>query len=135
MRNRPSTLGPMETDLRVAVCTNRVPDGVAESIAALREQVPVGALALVTSGLSAAEQEAHRAAFGGTVLSEPLPGLSRARNRALAWAASEGAEMLAFVDDDAVVCLGWWEALERRWREAPPEVACIGGPIRPRYWI
>jgi GT2 family glycosyltransferase len=67
------------------------------------------------------------------VLVEPRPGLSRARNRALAWAAEDGAEVLAFVDDDAVVAPGWWEALSRRWDEAPAEVACIGGPIRPRY--
>jgi GT2 family glycosyltransferase len=68
------------------------------------------------------------------VLAEPLPGLSRARNRALAWAA-EGAEAIAFVDDDAVVEEGWREALGRRWEEAPREVACIGGPIRPRYAV
>jgi succinoglycan biosynthesis protein ExoM len=67
------------------------------------------------------------------VLDEPRPGLSRARNRALGWAAGEGAEVLAFVDDDAVVEPGWWDALCRRWAEAPAEVACIGGPIRPRY--
>ena len=90
---------------------------------------------LITSGLPAAEQESHRAAFPGTVLSEPRPGLSRARNRALAWAAESGADALAFVDDDAVVAPGWWEALGRRWEEAPPEVACIGGPIRPRYAV
>jgi GT2 family glycosyltransferase len=32
-----------------------------------------------------------------------------------------------------VVAPGWWEALRRRWDEAPADVACIGGPIRPRY--
>jgi GT2 family glycosyltransferase len=37
------------------------------------------------------------------------------------------------VDDDAVVAGGWYEALVRRWGEAPPEVACVGGPIRPRF--
>jgi GT2 family glycosyltransferase len=67
------------------------------------------------------------------VLAEPRPGLSRARNRALAWASEQGAEVLAFVDDDAVVDPGWWHALGSRWAEAPADVACIGGPIRPRY--
>jgi GT2 family glycosyltransferase len=123
----------MNTDIRVAVCTNRPPAAVAEALAALREQAGEGALALVTSGLEPPAVDAHRAASGVDVLVEPRPGLSRARNRALAWAAEAGAEVLAFVDDDAVVDPGWWQALRSRWQEAPPEVACIGGPIRPRY--
>src|SRR3954469_11183825 len=123
----------MNTDMRVAVCTNRLPDAVRESLAALREQAGDGALALVTSGLPAAAGEAPRAAFGGAVLAEPRPGLSRARNRALAWAAEAGTGVLAFVDDDAVVADGWWQALGRRWDDAPADVACIGGPIRPAH--
>jgi GT2 family glycosyltransferase len=125
----------MNTDLRVAVCTNRDPVAVAESTAALRAQVGAEALILVTSGLSGAEVTAHRSAFSGTVLAEPRPGLSRARNLALAWAEESGGGVVAFVDDDAVVCAGWFDALARRWAEAPPEVACIGGPIRPRFAI
>jgi GT2 family glycosyltransferase len=125
----------MNPDPRVAVCTNRDPSAVAESLAALRAQVPEGSLALVTSGLTRAQEEAHRAAFPGLVLSEPRAGLSRARNRALGWAAEVGAQALAFVDDDAVAEPGWWQALGRRWEEAPPEVACIGGPIRPRFSV
>jgi GT2 family glycosyltransferase len=121
----------MNTDIRVAVCTNRQPAAVAEALGALREQAGEGALALVTSGLAPAAVDSHRAAFGGTVLVEPRPGLSRARNRALAWAPEAG--VLAFVDDDAVVDPGWWEALARRWDEAPASIGCIGGPIRPRY--
>jgi GT2 family glycosyltransferase len=123
----------MNTNMRVAVCSNRLPAAVAEALDALREQTGDAPLALVTSGLPADQVAAHREAFGGTVLSEPRPGLSRARNRALAWAAEAGADVLAFVDDDAVVDRDWWEALGRRWDEAPAEVACIGGPIRPRY--
>ena len=121
--------------MRVAVCTNRPPAAVADALAALREECGEGPLALVTSGLAAAEVEAHREAFGAPVLAEPRPGLSRARNRALGWAAAEGADVLAFVDDDAVVAGGWWDALRRRWDEAPATVACIGGPIRPRYSV
>jgi glycosyltransferase involved in cell wall biosynthesis len=81
--------------------------------------------------LGATEVEAHKAAFAGTVLEEPRGGLSRARNRALDWC--EPDDVLAFVDDDAVVCDGWYEALERSWAQAPAEIACIGGPIRPRW--
>jgi GT2 family glycosyltransferase len=107
----------------VAVCTSREPERMAESVAALRRQVPEGRLVVVASGREPAAGELH----------EPRPGLSHARNRALAWAAEQGAEVLAFVDDDAVVEGGWYDALTRRWEEAPDEVACIGGPIRPRF--
>jgi glycosyltransferase involved in cell wall biosynthesis len=120
----------MNTHLRVAVCTNRHPEAVAESLAALRGQVPADALALVTSGLPAGPAAAYDAPV---VIAEPAAGLSRARNRALEWA--DGADVLAFVDDDAVVDEGWYEALGRRWDEAPADVACIGGPIRPRFSV
>jgi GT2 family glycosyltransferase len=121
----------MSTRIRVAVCTNRGPEAVADCLAALSAQLGGERLALVTSGLQSAASDRHRAAFGGEVLVEPRPGLSRARNRALAW--TPDGEVLAFVDDDAVVAEGWWDALCRRWDEAPAEVACIGGPIRPRF--
>ena len=114
----------MNTHLRVAVCTNRDPDAVAESLRALRGQVPEGRLALVLSGVEG-DYDAP------LVLAEPATGLSRARNRALEWA--RDADVIAFVDDDAVIDAGWYEALQRRWDEAPAEVACIGGPIRPRF--
>src|SRR3954471_24442672 len=104
----------MNTDLRVAVCTNRSPDAALE---ALRPQVPAEALAVVVSGR-----------VDPVFLSEPRPGLSHARNRALAWA--DSADVLAFVDDDVVVDPGWYLALKARWDEAPADVACIGGPIR-----
>src|SRR3954454_7357539 len=123
----------MNTDIRVAVCTNRPPAAVKEALDALVEQAGNGALALITSGLEPAAVEGHRAAFGGTVLVEPRPGLSRARHRALAWAAEAGAAVLAYVDDDAVVAAGGWRALAACWHEAPGDVGCIGGPIRPRY--
>jgi len=118
--------------LRVAVCTNRPAGDVAACLGALADQVPADHLALVTSGQPAVELERHKDAFGGAVLVEPRSGLSRARNRALAWAGPDDA-VLAFVDDDAVVEPGWRDALVRRWEEAPARVACVGGPIRPRF--
>jgi GT2 family glycosyltransferase len=121
------------TRIRVAVCTNRPPGAVAEALAAIAADAPGASRALVTSGLPDADVAAHRAAAPGwEVLVEPLPGLSRARNRALAWADHDD-DVLAFVDDDAVVEPGWHDALRRGWDEAPSQVACIGGPIRPRF--
>ncbi|HET8673767.1 MAG TPA: glycosyltransferase family A protein, partial [Thermoleophilaceae bacterium] len=95
--------------LRIAVCTNRGPAEAAESLAALAAQAPAVDLLLVTSGLPSEQVEAHRAAFDGELLAEPRPGLSRARNRAVA-RCDEG-DVLASVDDDALVCAGWYEAL------------------------
>jgi GT2 family glycosyltransferase len=117
--------------MRIAVCTNRLPAAVEECLNALREQAGTDSVVLVTSGLPDEIVAAHRDAFGGAVIAEPRPGLSRARNRALE--AAEG--VLAFVDDDAVVADGWWDALRRRWDEAPADVACIGGPIRARFAV
>jgi glycosyltransferase involved in cell wall biosynthesis len=111
------------TALFVAVCTARSPERAAEAVEALRGQVPEDRLAIVASGGAPREGALH----------EPRPGLSHARNRALAWAEESGAEALAYVDDDAVADPGWYRALTRRWDEAPAEVACIGGPIRPRF--
>src|SRR3954454_10074607 len=117
----------MNTDLRVAACSNRSPGAIAEALDALRRQVPGERLALVVSGVDDAGYEAPE------VLREPAPGLSRARNRALEWAAD--ADVLAFVDDDAVLEPGWYELLLRRWDVAPGQVAFIGGPLHPRFSV
>ena len=122
----------MAVRLRVAVCTNRPAGRVRACLAALAPQVPKGDLAVVASALPAAELERLRRSAAATVLVEPRPGLSRARNRALEWAGDDDI-VLAFVDDDTLPDEGWREALLRGWEEAPPEVACIGGPIRPRF--
>lgn len=124
----------MSPEVAVAVCTNREPPAVEECLAALRDQLAGRRLALVTSGLGPDAVARHRSAAGKgvEVLEEPLPGLARARNRALAWAP---APVLAFVDDDAVVDSGWFLALSLAWDDAPAEVACIGGPIHPRYEV
>jgi GT2 family glycosyltransferase len=113
--------------LRIAVCTNRSPAEAAESLAALREQAPAEDVVVVTSGLPAEAAPG----FGETVLVEPRAGLSRARNRALDWCSED--DLIAFVDDDAVAGTGWYAGLLRAWEAAPETVACIGGPIRPRW--
>ena len=119
----------------VAVCTNRSPAEAAEALAALAEQAPVERILVVTSGLAGEVAEGHRAGAPGPVEEEPRPGLSLARNRALEWAAGQGARAIAFVDDDAVVDPGWWEALAAHWAEVPGDVGVIGGPIRPRWAV
>jgi Glycosyl transferase family 2 len=117
----------------VAVCTNRSPSEAAEALTALAAQVPAERILVVTSGLSEEATAEHRGTAPGAVEAEPEPGLSLARNRALDWAEQQGAFAIAYVDDDAVVDPGWWDALARRWAESDERIAVIGGPIRPRW--
>ena len=126
-------MGVVAPELRVAICTSRPAAAAREAVAAAASQVPEGHLVVVTSGLDRGAVAEHAAAFSGTVLVEHRPGLSRARNRALAWA--PGDAVLAFVDDDAVVDPGWADELTGAWAAADERVACIGGPIRPRFEV
>jgi glucosyl-dolichyl phosphate glucuronosyltransferase len=126
--------------LRIAVCTNRPPAAVAACLKGLAADGVSGSeVLLVTSGLGAGEIEPHRAALaaalpGARLVGESRAGLSHARNAALE-AVAEEAEVVAYVDDDAVVVPGWQRALRGAWARAEPAVACIGGPIRPRFAV
>jgi len=84
---------------------------------------------MVLSGASAGA----RPALGDhvRVLTEPRPGLSRARNRGLVECDDD--DVIAFVDDDAIVGDDWHDAMQAAWERAESRVACIGGPIRPRF--
>jgi GT2 family glycosyltransferase len=118
--------------IRTCICTDRPAASVAPALAALAAVGAPPAL-LVLSGLDDASATAHEAAAGpaATILREPRPGLSNARNRALAECADD--DVIAFVDDDAIVDENWLSRLQAAWERAEPDVACIGGPIRPRF--
>jgi glucosyl-dolichyl phosphate glucuronosyltransferase len=124
------------TTVHVAVCTNRSPADVAACLETLAFQAGGLGAMLVCSGLTESQTEEHaraarRAVPGIVVLREPRPGLSHARNRALA--ACEDDDVLAFVDDDALIGPGWLSRLTAAWDAAGEKVACIGGPVRPRF--
>src|SRR2546423_1675179 len=126
--------------LVVTVCTNRRPEAVAETLRALERQL---AKAPDASGLVVSSPGGHHAELvelatelGFEAARAGEPGLAAARNRALELV--EGDRVIAFVDDDAIPAPDWLERLSARWREAPPELACIGrggpaggGPSRP----
>ncbi|HKG35623.1 MAG TPA: glycosyltransferase family 2 protein [Solirubrobacterales bacterium] len=119
-----------------AICTNRAPAEVRpalEPAARQAAEIPGASALLVTSGL---DDEAHRAhaeaaaVLGARAVAAPT-GLSAARNRALedpGWA-----DVVAYLDDDAVPAPDWLERLAARWAEAPPEVAAIAGRIAARW--
>jgi len=60
---------------------------------------------------------------------EPRLGISSARNRALAYAISNGFDRLAFVDDDETTSPGWLNALLDEMQRTGAEL--VGGPVRP----
>jgi len=65
-----------------------------------------------------------------TWLHEPIPGLSHARNVAIA---NTETPVISFLDDDAVACDGWLAAKLRAFDALGPDVHVVGGRVRPRF--
>jgi glycosyltransferase involved in cell wall biosynthesis len=61
-------------------------------------------------------------------VTEPLPGLSRARNCGMRYTTGP---LLAHIDDDGTVSADWLERTVRHFREQGPDVAVVGGEIEP----
>jgi len=96
---------PLETDWELLVVNNNCTDRTDEVIRVFEGRLPV------------------RRIF------EKRPGLSHARNRAIAEATGN---YIIWTDDDVTVCEGWLSAYVdafRRW----PEAAIFGGPIEPWF--
>jgi GT2 family glycosyltransferase len=116
--------------ITAAVCTRNRPEQLARALDSLVAQSPAPAEILVIDNAPADTSTAHLVAqrFPGVrYLSEPVPGLDFARNRALHAATGEA---VAFLDDDAVAGPGWCEAF-RLVFEAHPNVAVCTGRVQP----
>lgn len=124
--------------IRPTVCTNRAGDVTAACYAAL-DQFGLGDdTIIVLSGLSGTvlaerRREIEQLLPQATVIVEQQTGLSRARNAALAAAAT--GEVVAYIDDDAVVADTWLATMLDTWSGAGPDVAAAGGPIRPLFLV
>ena len=115
----------------VVICTHDRAELIGRGVeAALSEALPAGVDVLVvdnasTDGTPALLADlARRHAPSLRVVHEPELGLSAARNRALA---EMRADVVAFLDDDALPRPGWLAALLAPY--ADPRVACVGGRI------
>ena len=125
----------------VGVITFRRPDGLAallDGLSALRFQTDAPELAFVVidndpEGSAHGVCEAASPALPGPVryVAEPRPGLSVARNRGVAAAIEEGADYLAFVDDDEVPRPGWLDELLRVARDHRADV--VAGRVLRRF--
>ena len=110
---RPATPVPTAT---VVVCTRDRPEGLARCLASLRRlENPLPVLVVDNGSTVPGTREAAEAA-GATYVSEPLPGLDRARNRGIADVRSD---IVLFTDDDVEVDVGWADTL----------LACFADPL------
>ncbi|MCP2282573.1 Glycosyltransferase like family 2 [Promicromonospora umidemergens] len=140
-------MGEVRTErLVVAVLTYRRPDRIAALVPVLVEQaaglagrakaVEVSVLVVdndpAGTGAAAVTEAAARLEAGAcpvTVVVEPEPGISAARNAALH--ASGDQDLLVFVDDDEVPRPGWLDALHATYRATGADA--VAGPVASRY--
>lgn len=120
--------------LSVAICTHDRYPALAQSVETLlwsQGFATADAELLVIENTPAARRQAldlpDRADVRSVVCEEP--GLSQARNCAIA--AAQG-EVIAFLDDDALVCDDWCSAILDR-MHAGPELGALGGKVAPLF--
>lgn len=124
--------------IAVAICTYQrydlLPDAV-ESL--LGQSLPRSEYRIIVvdnspdAGLSAEWSGRWRNEADFHWIHERTPGLSRARNVAIA-AATE-LPLIAFLDDDAVARGDWLESLTNAFEHLGPDAYVVGGRVRPRF--
>jgi GT2 family glycosyltransferase len=114
--------------LTAAICTRNRPDLLARALESLVTQTPAVAEILVVDNAPADDATRSLVATrfpSVRYVTEPVPGLDFARNRALEAATRE---VVAFLDDDAVAAPGWADSLHGVF-EADAEVAVCTGRV------
>ncbi len=112
----------------VAICTRDRPDDIRRCLTALAAMPDDGQEILLVDNCPSTDAT-YRIAQGFPCVRyvrEDLPGLNRARNRAMREARHE---VVTFIDDDAVPDPGWLRALLRNFDD--PLVACVTGLTMP----
>jgi succinoglycan biosynthesis protein ExoM len=120
----------------VAICTARRPEGLRRLLLSLRDvEDPAPTAVVVVDNDARRDGLTVCNAFRGdlpwplTSVSEPRPGISKARNRAVRAALDHEPEFIAMLDDDEWPTPGWLRALMRIQRETGADV--VGGPVVP----
>ena len=89
----------------VVICTKNRPANLRECLSAVARLDPMPEEVLVVDNTQGnQETESVSREFGARYVVEPVPGLSRARNRGLA---ESDTEIVAFLDDDAIPAPDW----------------------------
>jgi hypothetical protein len=119
----------------VAVLTyrraQRLPALLTELLAQARTVQPHAQVLVVDNDPEASAAEVVRRSPAVRYAHEPRPGISAARNRALAEAGD--AAVLVFIDDDELPCPGWLERLLAAWRAW--DCAAVAGPVSSRLEV
>lgn len=125
--------------ISAVVCTYDRYDLLAEAIASLQAQTLSPErfdIIIVDNGPNAEQSEERRATYESIPnlrwFWESTPGLSNARNRGVA---ESEADLIAFLDDDALAAPDWLEATLRAFDELPPTDGVLGGRILPRWTV
>jgi len=119
--------------LTAVLCTRDRPEGALRCLDSLQQQCYPRLQVMVVDNASG-DDRMRRFVDSGQFrvpvryLAEPVPGLSHARNRAVAECETE---LIAFLDDDEVACRWWASELVRCFLEEPG-ADCITGLIVPR---
>jgi GT2 family glycosyltransferase len=119
-------------DLTIALCTRDRPDDVRACLASLQEQTYPRLSVLVIDNAptdNGVRELVESTEFKIPVryVKEPTPGLSYARNRAIACCQTE---LIAFIDDDEKACQYWASEVVRGFIENP-NASCVTGAVTP----
>ena len=127
----------MMTRIAAAVCTYDRYDALPRAVESLLAQTPPsGDFGVLVVDNSPDHEKAR--AFGARYVGEPrvtylvetTPGLSNARNVATG---ACGAELLAFMDDDAVASPDWLARIVEAFETCGPDAAVVGGKVVARW--
>jgi len=121
--------------LTSVICTYDRYDILPDAIRAVANQIAPGGMELLVIDNSPdrdrSQAEARKLNLPGVSwIHEAKPGLSNARNIALARAQGE---IIAFLDDDAIAAPGWAEAMLAAFDAFDPTVAVVGGKVSPLF--
>src|SRR5256885_1882671 len=109
----------------VIICTKNRPAELERCLASVSQlDYPRVDVLVVENGPRDSRTCGIAARWGARYTAEPVEGLSRARNRGVQ---SSAAEIVAFIDDDAVAEAGWLRALVAEFSD--PKVMAVGGRV------